>query len=293
MLKTENSRYQECIFTLAGYQYRGQSVGSQFTVHQLPGLDTCFDMGRALISATSLSNIFITHGHIDHAGDLTNHFLRRGGWGLPQATYYVQEQDHELILDVIKAQSRLSRSDFWESVQLKPVNIDSVIPLKRGKNLGVKPFLSTHRIPCLGYAVVSNIMKLKQEFIGLHKDELIKLKGSGVELSAPVEKVEIAYPGDTNLNILHKPGGEFVRKAKVLLLECTFLDDEVGVEHARRTGHVHIDDFINHARDGAFENEVILLTHFSARYTTEYIKEVITAKFADLAIKDKIVCLVP
>jgi ribonuclease Z len=55
-----------------------------------------------------------------------------------------------------------------------------------------------------------------------------------------------------------------------LILECTFIDDRVSVEMARKSGHVHLYELAERAE--LFENEQILLTHFSARFTAEEIQ---------------------
>ncbi|MBI5866069.1 MAG: hypothetical protein HZB38_16495 [Planctomycetes bacterium] len=53
-----------------------------------------------------------------------------------------------------------------------------------------------------------------------------------------------------------------VRKAKILLLECTFFDAE-DQQRARAGGHIHVDDLP--AMLPRLENERIVLTHLSRR----------------------------
>lgn len=282
MFKTENSRHEILEFDLLNHHYVGQSVGSMFTCHQFPHYGICFDLGRAFISSTYIDNVFITHGHMDHIGDVVNHLYRRRGWGMPDSTYYIPSTYHADISEMVRLSIQMSKS----SMEFKPEQFVSVetgdeFLLSKGNNLNVKAFTSTHRIPCLGYAVMSNVKKLNPEYASLTKNELIALRKTGVDVNHIVERVEIAYPGDTSLAILNKPAGDIVRKARVLLLECSFIDDEVTIDKANRTGHVHLDDFIQKAREGAFENELILLTHFSARYTTEYIKKTLCEKLAN------------
>uniref|UniRef100_A0A6U2FDP2 Uncharacterized protein n=1 Tax=Chlamydomonas euryale TaxID=1486919 RepID=A0A6U2FDP2_9CHLO len=64
---------------------------------------------------------------------------------------------------------------------------------------------------------------------------------------------------------------EDVLRAKLLIMELTFLDDSVSVEQARGKGHMHIADFVANAH--RFQNEAILLVHFSARYNRKQIVE--------------------
>ncbi|XVF11973.1 hypothetical protein REPUB_Repub08aG0074800 [Reevesia pubescens] len=56
-------------------------------------------------------------------------------------------------------------------------------------------------------------------------------------------------------------------KARILVVENTFIDNSVSVEHATDYGHIHLSEIINYANK--FENKAILLIHFSARYPLE------------------------
>ena len=58
--------------------------------------------------------------------------------------------------------------------------------------------------------------------------------------------------------------------ARVLLIECSFVLPE-DVERAREYAHIHVADLV--ARADLFENEAIVLTHFSQRYRPEEIRE--------------------
>src|SRR5262249_19094325 len=91
----------------------------------------------------------------------------------------------------------------------------------------------------------------------------------GKILEESVESLEVAFPGDTTIEVLERE--EAVRKAKLLILEVTFLDDQVPVKKARAHGHVHLDEVVERA--DLFQNEAILFTHFSARYSREEIVE--------------------
>ena len=55
-----------------------------------------------------------------------------------------------------------------------------------------------------------------------------------------------------------------MRTARLLILESTFVDDRVSVAECRAKGHVHLSEVAERAE--LFENEAILLTHFSPRY---------------------------
>ena len=69
---------------------------------------------------------------------------------------------------------------------------------------------------------------------------------------------------------------EVVRLARLLILEVTFLDDRVSVEDCRAKGHIHLDEVAERA--DLFENEALLFTHFSSRYTARDIERALDQK---------------
>ena len=96
MLTFEDGRHRDMELSLGPYPYRGRSVGSYATCHQFPGFGLMFDVGLAGLSSIPIGDVFVTHGHDDHVGGLGAHHLRRDGWGLPPARYYVQADDLRL-----------------------------------------------------------------------------------------------------------------------------------------------------------------------------------------------------
>lgn len=274
MYTKEDARYRDIELTLASHSYRGRSIGSQMTCHQFPGYGVCFDIGQATLSSTVIENVFVTHGHDDHIGGLGSHHLRRNGWGLHPAKYYVQEEDVELTKTLVSAQARLNRSRTLADIDIRPIGEGSSVEV--GGGLTLRAFRATHRIPCLGYSLWGKRRRLKPEYQGAPREVLIAARAEKKVIDEEIEFPEIAFPGDTNLNVLKH--ADVVRKARVLLLECTFVDNAVSPRETHRTGHVHLDGFINAFNDGAFENEVIALTHFSARYSPGYLKTAIERK---------------
>ena len=47
---------------------------------------------------------------------------------------------------------------------------------------------------------------------------------------------EIAFTGDTTVDFITDPANEEVFPAKLLIMECTFLDDEMSPEDAKVSG---------------------------------------------------------
>ena len=113
------------------------------------------------------------------------------------------------------------------------------------------------------------------EYAGLSSEEVGRLRTrEGVRVTEVQERCELAFTGDTSIEVVERE--EVVRTARVLVIECTFLDERVSPEGARESGHVHLDDLARHA--DALENEAIVLTHFSSRYTDKQVRELLAAR---------------
>jgi ribonuclease Z len=138
----------------------------------------------------------------------------------------------------------------------------------------VRPFVSPHRAPCQGYSIWSSHTRLSAEFRGLDQAAIDAARLSGRTITETVDVCEVAFTGDTLIDVVERE--EIVRTAKLLIMECTFLDDRVSVADARSTGHVHLDEIA--ARAPLFRNEAILLTHFSARYTKDEVVALLDRK---------------
>lgn len=140
----------------------------------------------------------------------------------------------------------------------------------------VKPFKTYHTVPSQGYLLRSQRNKLKEEYFGLPGPEIAAAKKRGEEITRLIVAPEIAFTGDTTVDFITDPANEEVFRAKLLIMECTFLDDEMSPEDAKERGHMHIDDLVQHA--DKFQNEAILLIHFSSRYSKDRIQELLAAK---------------
>jgi ribonuclease Z len=159
---------------------------------------------------------------------------------------------------------------------------EHVLPNK----LLVRPFRSLHVVPCQGYGIWSRREKLRPEFAGLSGEDLRRLRGQGRKVTDTLETPELAFTGDTLIEVVERE--EVVRRARVLIIECTFVGDEIDVAQARSRGHVHLDEIAERA--GLFENEHLLLTHFSARFSAGLVRAELERKLPS-ALRERVVPL--
>ena len=82
---------------------------------------------------------------------------------------------------------------------------------------------------------------------------------------------------------------EALFRSEVLMIECSFLQDG-HQDRAAKYRHIHIDDIADFA--GRFENEHIVLTHFSRRYSRDEIQDLVRRRLP-VSLHDRIRLALP
>ncbi len=249
---------------LAGIEVAGLSIGGLNTCIDLPELGLCFDIGRCPQFAVPRSTILFTHSHVDHMAGVVAHCASRALLGMAPPRYVVPPECAEAFRDLFEVWRRLDGSDLPHELVVLAVGED----LKLRPDLVARPFRSPHRAPCQGYGLWLARKHLRSEFRGLPAEELRRLRVED-RVSIEEESLEplVAFTGDTTIDVIERES--VVRTARLLILEATFLDDRISPSEARSRGHVHLAQIAERA--SSFENQAILLTHFSARYRSREI----------------------
>jgi len=251
-------------FNFEGLRILGSSLAGEETFVTAPALNLAFDIGRGSREVVAMDHIFLTHGHMDHAAGLAYYFAQRLFLDNEPGHLYVPEA-------LVEPARRLLRA--WADIDghEPPANIHPAVPgqdVVLRRDLVVRPFKVNHQcrrhdrtvVEGLGYAAIEVRRKLKPEYHDLTEPQIIELRKKGVEVTRRVELPLIAYCGDTG------PGPflelDYVRNARLLLLECTFVDPG-HVARARAGYHMHINDL----REALprLNNGRIILTHLSRR----------------------------
>jgi ribonuclease Z len=261
--------------TLAGHQIDAISVGGVETCFQLPEFDVCLDIGRCPPGAELRSRVLLTHAHIDHAAGLPYYVSLRALSSMRPPQIWCPAPSYPSLAKLL---------DVWTELQadttrctLTPVEPGDEIDL--GKNALARTFRSPHRIACVGYTIFRRRKKLREDLENLPREEIIERVRAGEDVNRIVDVPEICYPGDTMADVLDNE--PTVTTARLLILECTFLAPKVDVRKARRSGHVHFDEIA--ARADLFQNEQILLTHFSRRHARAEIESAVRRLPRELA----------
>ncbi|KAF2600131.1 hypothetical protein F2Q68_00009006 [Brassica cretica] len=259
------------LMEIEGYPIDGLSIGGHETCIMFPSLRLAFDIGRCPHRAISQDFLFISHSHMDHIGGLPMYVATRGLYKMKPPTIIVPTSIKECVESLFEVHRKLDSSELKHNLVGLDIGEEFIIR----KDLKVKAFKTYHVIHSQGYVVYSTKHKLKQEYVGLPSDEIKSLKDSGVEITNSITTPEVAFTGDTTSDFVLDENNADALKARVLVMESTFLDDSVSVEHARDYGHIHLSEIVKHAEK--FENKAILLIHFSARYTVKEIEAAVSA----------------
>ncbi|KAJ7964918.1 Nuclear ribonuclease Z [Quillaja saponaria] len=255
---------------IEGYPVGGLSIGGHETCIIFPTLNVAFDIGRCPPRAVSQDFLFISHAHMDHIGGLPMYVATRGLYKMKPPTIVIPTCIKEDVEKLFEVHRKMDHSELKHNL----IGLDVGEEFYLRKDLKVKVFRTYHGIPSQGYVLYSVKQKLKQEYIGLPGNDIKNLKLSGVQITYTLTEPEIAFTGDTMSDFILEEGNIDALRARILVMECTFVNNSITVEHARDYGHTHLSEIISHAE--RFQNRAILLIHFSARYTVEEIQQAVS-----------------
>jgi ribonuclease Z len=268
----DRSRLQDVV--VAGRRLLGVSVGSSETCIISPE-HMAFDIGRCPLSAVRMQVVAFTHLHVDHVAGLPFHLATRNLQKMAPPIYLVPRAVAPEFNAMIEAFARLDGSKFKYTVV--PMSPGDSYALKKG--WVVRSFQTMHTVPSQGYILYQTRNKLYPEYSRLGKEELMSFRRDGKEISESVLIPEIAVTGDTTLDALAKCAD--ARRANTLVTEVTFLDESSTIHTARNYGHVHVDEVVERADELFLETRGVLLTHFSARYSSERILDILRARLPE------------
>lgn len=246
----------------------GSSTAGISTSLICPELSVAFDVGQGLPWAFNMHKFLITHAHMDHAAGIPYIISQKALTGQMAPVFYMPEAMVEKMHQIIHLWQELEGHVY----DYKFVATQEGVKFPLKGHTFFKTFPTHHRVPSHGYCIFQERKKLKAELQGCERQEILDRKSRGENVEDHFEEPLIAFTGDTKVEFLEGP--EFVRKAKILVMEVTYIDDKKSVASAREWGHIHFEELL--PRLEHLENEKIVLMHLSARYSCRQFQELIT-----------------
>ncbi|HVR40990.1 MAG TPA: MBL fold metallo-hydrolase [Thermoanaerobaculia bacterium] len=265
------------------FTLEGRSRAGHETWFRIRELGVALDIGRCPDVLIHMPHVFITHAHLDHAAGISFYAGQRQLLGLEGGMIYVPSEAAEDMRALLALQAKMTNAAF--DVEVVGVAPDEV--LRVGRTHLVRGHTATHRVAARAYELIEVRHHLKEEYVGREGHEIAALRRDGVAIEERVEVPLLFYTGDTDRGILEK--NEALYRAEVLIIECSFVMDGHQTR-AEKYRHIHIDDIADVA--ARFENRLIVLTHFSRRYSHEQIRDEVRRRVPH-SLRDRIRLALP
>jgi ribonuclease Z len=242
-----------------GLTIQGWSRAAVQSYWRVPELKVGFDLGAHPWDFIATPNWFISHAHLDHIAALPAYIARRRMMKMEPPNIFLPAENVDDVHRLLQAMQRLDRGR--QACELIGMEPGAEIELSREHV--VSCWATTHTVPSLGFVVWERKQKLKQEYIGLPGPQIRDLRLSGVAVTQEFRTPLVCYTGDTSPAGLDAYRAAF--EAKILITEMSFIRPGHKREKIHKYGHLHIDDFLERLEQ--FHNELVILGHFSTRYT--------------------------
>jgi len=275
-------------FTISGF-----STARYATWFFIDELGLLLDAGDGLISglmskAGKIKRIAVSHPDRDHLSGLL-HFLRLfGGEGEPVIYYPESSGSFPALAEFSQ------RFDPDQPGRPAWTPIASGAEIALGSGLTLRAHANRH-VPCepgqtksVSFSLLRKIRKLKPEHRHLTGPEIGALKKSLGEaaITDEVEHTELIYTADTPIEPASRWG-----PTKILIHECTFLDSATAESKHQIARHSYLDAVLDIAAE--LQPQHLVLTHFSARYGAEEIREAIRVGSAQRQLRIPIHAVLP
>lgn len=255
------------------YTIEGYSRAAVQTYWRIPELKIGFDMGGTPWSFIGTQTYFISHAHLDHMAALPAYVARRRMMKMEPPTIYLPAKVAEPVERMLRAWQKLDRGRMICNLVAAEPNQE----FELSREHVVTTFETKHTVPSLGYVIWERRKKLKQEYQGLSGDQIRDLRLSGTEVSGEVRIPIVCYCGDTAPQGLDNC--EAVYTSKILITELTFFRPEHRKDKIHKFGHTHLDDIFERA--DRFQNELIVLGHFSTRYHESQLRKAVEKRLPE------------
>ena len=257
-----------------GLTIEGYSRAAVQSYWRVPELKLGFDLGAHPWDFMGTVTWFISHCHLDHVAGLPLHVSRRRLMKMPPPVVYLPSYAVDAVRQMLDSFVRLDRG----KMPCELIGVEAGDEIELTRELVVNVHKTRHTVPSVGYVVSERRNKLKSEYADLEGHQLRELKEAGTEITREVRIPRVAYTGDTApLGLDQNP---IFFQAQILITELTFIDPEHRRELIHKTGHMHLDDFVD--RQDQFQNELVIAGHCSTRYNRRHAERIVKRRLPDM-----------
>ena len=229
---------------IGNWTIRGVSIAGRHTTIAVDELKVCFDLGIIIDNIERTETVLISHGHGDHIGSLHIFLALRHLHKLNPPLCVMPEVCIPPFKILSSAASALDRGKSETILFNNLIKCDvkagdnlHLFPITQNGNYFVSGIPMIHKIISFGYCIYNKRCKLKEEYIGYTPKQLKELRSQNIGITREIYFPEIAFTGDTIFKSIIE--NKDYLKAKLLIMECTLLND-MTVEEAQNRYHVHI-----------------------------------------------------
>ncbi len=237
----------------------GYSRAAVQSYWRIPELKLGFDLGAHPWDFMGVPTWMISHCHLDHIAALPSYVARRRLMKMEPPRVFMPAFAIDKVKTMLRSFEQLDRGQL-------PCDMIGVVANEEyelSRELVVKAVATKHTVPSFGYIIYERRKKLKPEFLEMSGEQIRDLRMAGTEISNEIRVPIVGYTGDTSPEGLDQ-NPEFYQ-VKILITEMTFAAPDHRKNLIHKNGHMHLDDFVE--RQSKFENELIVASHFSTRYS--------------------------
>ncbi|GLD93925.1 hypothetical protein PINS_up002530 [Pythium insidiosum] len=261
---------------VGGYRLHAKSVAGVHSCCYVESVDVAFDIGCCFGRVESKSHVFITHGHVDHIAAFVQHAARRALQRMKPAKYYVLPHLIPHMEMVLKSFSAMQE----DAIRATIVPIEPLTEIHVDTTWSVRAFPTCHRVPSVGFVLYRKTNKLREDLVGMDGKEIAALRRAGEVVSHTISTPEIAYTGDTTIEVFERAEAEGfgdLLRVKVLITEATYIDDSKTSQQAVDRGHIHLNQLVE-LQDRLVHVGALVLVHSSAKYRDEELVQQILSR---------------
>jgi ribonuclease Z len=258
-----------CDLTVEGY-----SRAAVQTCWRISEFKLLMDLGVQPWDFMGTPTALISHAHLDHIAALPAYVSRRRMMKMDPPKIYLPASAVAGCERLLKAFAQLDRGGMPCSL----IGVEPGDELDLSRELVIKVLKTRHTIPSIGFLISHRRHKLKAEFQHLSGPEIRQVKLSGVPITDEIRVPLVGFTGDTSPHGLDD--NPELYQARLLITEMTFVAPEHRKDKIHKHGHMHLDDFVE--RSDQFQNEVVIASHFSTRYSDQQIRRWISRRLPDM-----------